>query len=248
MLRAMRDESGSCGRVVQMGDRKYWAKRLRTHLKLAGVERAELFIDDTTRKHITFHDLKATAGTWMALRRDSPPAIMQRLAHRDMSTTMMYVRAAEMVGAALGEPFPELPKCLIGGGNRTHQTHAPTQVRGNIVEAPGIEFDSGDNHKSATSLVSRARSMRSKAVSPASRVHCSPRESSGIDPGLGDILETQERASTQANDVATHRRLKSWVRRPKIAIRCERTRGRSRCVGGAATGLWRGLESTARCG
>jgi hypothetical protein len=96
------------------------------------------------RRRTTFHDLKATAVTWMALRGDNPLAIMQRAAHRDVKTTQRYLRAAEM------------------------------------VEPPGIEFDSGNNPKSATSLVSRARSMRSKAVSPASRctgVLVSPLES-----------------------------------------------------------------------
>ncbi len=99
-----------------MPDRKYWSTTLRRHLRLAGVTRAELFANDKTRKHLTFHDLKATAITWMAIRGDNPLAIMQRAAHEDFKTTLAYLRAAEMVGYAIGEPFPELPVELLGNG------------------------------------------------------------------------------------------------------------------------------------
>ncbi len=95
---------------------KHWAAKRRKHLRMAGVDRAEWFANDTTRKHITFHDLKATAGTWMALRGDNPLTIMQRLAHRDLKTTLIYVRSAEMVDL----PFPALAVSLLG----IRETHA----------------------------------------------------------------------------------------------------------------------------
>ena len=37
--------------------------RLRQYLQWAGVERAELFANDATRKQMTFHDLRATGIT-----------------------------------------------------------------------------------------------------------------------------------------------------------------------------------------
>jgi integrase len=49
-------------------------------------EYLSVFANDATRKHVTFHDLKATGGTWAALRGDNPLAIMERLAHRDLKT------------------------------------------------------------------------------------------------------------------------------------------------------------------
>ncbi len=115
LVHTMKAESDGEGRLVHMGDRKHWAKNLREHLRVAGVERADLYANDETRKHITFHDLKATAGTWMAIRGDNPMVIMQRLAHRDMTTTMLYVRAAEMVGASVGAPFPDVPAGNVDG-------------------------------------------------------------------------------------------------------------------------------------
>ena len=162
LLRAMRDECASDGRLVELGDRKHWAKNLRAHLQLAGVDRADLFANDETRKHITFHDLKATAGTWMALRGDNPLAIMQRLAHRDLKTTLIYVRSAEMVGETVGEPFPNLPVSLLG----IRETHANIARTGSsardLVEPPGIELALAHSSSTATSLVSRARPMRSR--------------------------------------------------------------------------------------
>ena len=56
-----------------------------------------------------------------------------------MKTTLIYVRAAEMVGQAVGEPFPALPVSLLG----IRETHAQIARTGsstrNLVEPPGIE-------------------------------------------------------------------------------------------------------------
>jgi hypothetical protein len=54
------------------------AEGLRTYLEVAGVKRPELFTTDKTRKAITFHDLRATGLTLMAIRGDEPLRIMQR--------------------------------------------------------------------------------------------------------------------------------------------------------------------------
>ena len=113
LLRVMQRESGGEGPLLCMPSREYWAKQLRAHLKLAGVTRTELFTDDATRKHLTFHDLKATAITWMAIRGDEPLKIMQRAAHRNFKTTQIYLRTAEMVGATIGTPFPALPGSIL---------------------------------------------------------------------------------------------------------------------------------------
>jgi hypothetical protein len=44
---------------------------------LAGVKRAELHRTDKTRKALTWHDLRATGVTWMAIRGDD----LQRIQH-----------------------------------------------------------------------------------------------------------------------------------------------------------------------
>lgn len=46
--------------------------RARAALRTAGVGRRELFANDRTRKWITFHDLRATGITWMAIRGHDP--------------------------------------------------------------------------------------------------------------------------------------------------------------------------------
>jgi len=59
-------------RVLWMPPDEDRAISLREHLLLVGVKRAELFMRDAQRKNITFHDLRATGITWMAVRGDDP--------------------------------------------------------------------------------------------------------------------------------------------------------------------------------
>jgi integrase len=119
LLRAMHTEAGGSGRVLatKVTDRKL-SRQLRRCLRLSGVTRADLFDDDeaarTTRKAITFHDLRATGITWSAVREDAPLTIMQRAGHRSFSTTQGYIREAENLRAGFGEPFPPLPAAVIG--------------------------------------------------------------------------------------------------------------------------------------
>jgi len=116
LLTAMFSESGGKGRLFPQLNNTGNAKRFRTFLKRAGVDRAELHCGakDPNRKQITWHDLRATSGTWMAVRGDEPLKIMQRLGHADFATTMIYVREAEqLIGSGFGEPFPPLPSALF---------------------------------------------------------------------------------------------------------------------------------------
>jgi integrase len=67
------------------------------------VKRADLFADNDRQKHITFHDLRATGITWMAVRGDDPLRIKQRAGHSSFSTTEMYIREAENLAAGFGD-------------------------------------------------------------------------------------------------------------------------------------------------
>ncbi|MBV9945653.1 MAG: site-specific integrase [Myxococcales bacterium] len=69
-------------------------------------------------QHLTWHDLRATGATWMAVRGDDPHKIMQRCGHRSFSTTMLYVREGEAIRDGFGEPFPALPAELLGESSR----------------------------------------------------------------------------------------------------------------------------------
>jgi integrase len=91
------------------------SSQLRTYLERAGIARAELFANDETRKHLTFHDLRATGITWLAVRGDEPLRIQARAGHSSFSTTQGYVREAEILREGFGEVFPELPPELSAG-------------------------------------------------------------------------------------------------------------------------------------
>ncbi|WP_394826137.1 site-specific integrase [Pendulispora albinea] len=71
-------------------------------------------IRDAQRKNITFHDLRATGITWMAVRGDDPLRIKQRAGHKSFSTTEGYIREAENLSVGFGKPFPSLPAELTG--------------------------------------------------------------------------------------------------------------------------------------
>ena len=97
------------------------AGQLRRNLLTAGVARVDLFADDATRKQMTFHDLRATGTTWAAIRGDEPLRIMHRAGHKDLATTMAYVREGENVRGGFGTVFPPLPPSLLGIDPRTSQ-------------------------------------------------------------------------------------------------------------------------------
>lgn len=82
------------------------ARGLRRWLQRAGIDRPELYETTMTSKAITWHDLRATGATWLAVRGEQPLTIMQRCGHDDIETTMRYVRLAEAVRGGFGEPFP----------------------------------------------------------------------------------------------------------------------------------------------
>jgi integrase len=113
LLERLREERGG-DRVLWMPDNEDRAALLREHLAQAEVRRADLFADNDRQKHVTFHDLRATGITWMAVRGDDPLRIKQRAGHSAFSTTEMYIREAENLAAGFGDVFPKLPVELIG--------------------------------------------------------------------------------------------------------------------------------------
>ncbi len=117
LLATLHRERGGKGRVVdaiKMPNKFELSNGLRLYLAVAGVERAELFANDATRKWITFHDLRATGITWMAVRGDDPLKIKQRAGHSSLTTTERYIREAETIRDGFGGVFPRLPDALLG--------------------------------------------------------------------------------------------------------------------------------------
>jgi hypothetical protein len=66
-----------------------------------------------TRKPMTWHDLRATGITWLAVRGDDPLKIKQRAGHTTCQTTEGYIREAEAVREAFGDVFPTLPASVL---------------------------------------------------------------------------------------------------------------------------------------
>jgi integrase len=102
------------GRVLSLDNRTSKGKELRTALLRAGCKRADLHASDDNRRPLTFHDLRATGITWMAMRGDSPTDIMERVGHQHLSTTELYLRRGRLLVAARERVFPPLPECILG--------------------------------------------------------------------------------------------------------------------------------------
>jgi integrase len=113
LLRAMHTEAGGKGPVVALAPQGNMARKLRAYLKMAGVTRPELYDGTSTRAPVTWHDLRATGATWMAVRGDDPLKIKQRCGHTTFATTEIYIREALAVREGFGDVFPTLPGCLL---------------------------------------------------------------------------------------------------------------------------------------
>jgi integrase len=115
LLRALHDEDGKDGDALlaKLPSERDMARGLRRWLKRAGVTRPELHTTTPTTKAMTWHDLRATGLTWMAVRGDDPLKIMSRAGHERFETTQRYVREAEAIRDGFGQPFPPLPPALL---------------------------------------------------------------------------------------------------------------------------------------
>ena len=128
LLLEMRDENDS-GKLVVLPPREELARRMRRYLKWAGVKRAELFANDLTRKHVTFHDLRGTGITWLAIAGHEPLRIKTWAGHRHFSTTEGYIREAENLRPGFGTPFPELPQVLDSSGEASNESSRTKAIR-----------------------------------------------------------------------------------------------------------------------
>lgn len=113
LLQAMHKAAKGKGLVANLASPRAMARNLRRWLWKAGVRRPELHKGTATSKPLTWHDLRATAATWMAVRGDAPLAIKHVLGHRRFETTELYVREADAIREGFGEVFPALPASLV---------------------------------------------------------------------------------------------------------------------------------------
>ena len=130
LLAAMQREAKGRGPVLRMPSIGGQSRKLRTYLERVGVERADLFARDATRKAMTFHDLRATGITWQIARGDDPMRVMQRAGHADFATTQIYLREAENLSAGFGTVFPPLPADLLAKPTRARGVSASVSAFG----------------------------------------------------------------------------------------------------------------------
>ena len=112
------------------------ARDLRRWLLKGGVDRPALHESTTTSQNLTWHDLRGTGATWMALRGDDAYKIMQRCGHRSFTTPMLYVREGEAIREGFGDPLPPLPECLV----RPSEVSATSFARGRNSEGTTREL------------------------------------------------------------------------------------------------------------
>jgi integrase len=133
LVRALHAERDGTGLVLKLPSERAMARNFRRWLWKANVRRAALHESTPTSKNITWHDLRATGATWMAVRGDDPLKIKQRCGHRDFSTTELYIREAEALREGFGDVFPPLPEELLGiGGGILDTNMAVAKIRAPI--------------------------------------------------------------------------------------------------------------------
>ncbi len=223
LLRAMHAEAkgrGAAprGSLVSMPASGQLSVKLKVYLRRVGIERADLFTSDETRKAITFHDLRATGITWCAVRGDDALKIKQRAGHASFSTTEGYIREAENMRAGFGAVFPALPADLL-----RHGPVRPTPNRRPEVSASVSAFGvAGSTKHRKTSLIGsgrrdlnpRRRAPKARALPDCATPRRSRRSSTGpVErlPRLGRLCANLYRAPRSA--------AKAWGRPRGLARR-----------------------------
>lgn len=157
LLEAMHDEAGGEGLVCRgIASQRAMARGLRTWLRKAGVTRAALFESTSINLNLRWHDLRATAGTWLAVEGRSAVEIRDVLGHTQTSMTDRYMRDATIVRSGrFGAPFPELPGESYSnrsgrfGGSRSSQKQAVLSG----VDGTRIGSQSNDSESLQTPIV-----------------------------------------------------------------------------------------------
>ena len=109
------------------------ARLLREDLDAAGCDRPAIAADDDLRAPLTFHGLRDTCLSHMAVRRDPPQDIQWRAGHSTPAMTEKYIAQARYeAGDSFGVPFPPLPASFL----------ADLQKIPASVPAPGSRYDS----------------------------------------------------------------------------------------------------------
>lgn len=125
--------------VPTLGDfgEDHLAEQFRKHLRLAGVDRAELHTTTATHVQANFRSCRDSGITWLAMSGLDVAKIVRRAGHDDVQTSMGYVKQAEDLSGELGEPFGPLPPSLVLRGVTSGDTSGGEQNEKSPVE-PGF--------------------------------------------------------------------------------------------------------------
>lgn len=110
------------------------AQMTRTHLLLAGADRARLHTTTATTMMVNFRSWRDTGITWLALAGTPIERIQRRAGHKSISTTIGYVKMAEDLAGRVGVPFPTLPATLTTGSQRDDTGSDPPKTRRILCE------------------------------------------------------------------------------------------------------------------
>ena len=116
LLEMMREKSGGRGRVLAtMPPEEEMAKRLRRYLTWAGCTRTELHANDTTRRHMVWHDLRHTYASWRLIRGDHQKKVQRAGGWKTAAMLDRYANEVETFEdlSTFGAPFPALPLALF---------------------------------------------------------------------------------------------------------------------------------------
>ncbi|HET9954134.1 MAG TPA: tyrosine-type recombinase/integrase [Polyangiaceae bacterium] len=219
LLRHLMAKAGGRGRIFPRLDKA--AKRLRAHLKRAGVRRESLHNSSPHSQQMTFHDLRGTGITWAALRGDRLIQIRDQAGHADIEMTNHYMGRASSAGD-VGQPFPSLSVLYPATGPTVHSTRPITRFKGVIgdsvmysvsypVEPRGIEFP-GEAEKAdkipvfASELCPNCRELtRARDIARDSKLgECRP-SSVAATAGVLALLEALERLLGPADSLSEYR-------------------------------------------
>lgn len=121
-------------RLVEMPPLHYLAARLRKYLQWASVARKELYRTTRTSKQITWHDLRATAATWLAIRGEAPQSVMAKCGHENMETTLGYVRLAAVLSEQPSSVFPAIPEAILVSQSASQDPKATGSKGGKLAQ------------------------------------------------------------------------------------------------------------------
>ena len=116
LLRLMKERKASSlvAPLLESCSERRRAGVMRKHFTLAKLSRARLTEQTTTTRQIDFRSWRDTGITWLALAGVDVAKMQRRCGHDEISTTLGYVKMAEDFSGSIGEPFPPLPKALVG--------------------------------------------------------------------------------------------------------------------------------------